>query len=63
MNPAVSDRVVEIPAAGVRLHADLNVPPRPQGVVIFAHGSGSSRVSKRNRRPDLANHLVRALSE
>lgn len=50
MNPAVSDRVVEISSGAALLHADLNVPSRPQGVVIFAHGSGSSRFSKRNRR-------------
>nr|BFE53431.1 hypothetical protein GCM10017745_68580 [Saccharothrix mutabilis subsp. capreolus] len=28
---------------------DLGVPPRPVGVVVFAHGSGSSRHSGRNR--------------
>lgn len=50
MNAAVSDKVVEIPAGAVLLHADLSVPPRPQGVVIFAHGSGSSRFSARNRQ-------------
>lgn len=50
MKVAVFDKIVEIPAGAVRLHADLNVPPRPQGVVIFAHGSGSSRFSARNRQ-------------
>ena len=50
MNAAVSDKVVEILAGAVLLHADLSVPPRPQGVVIFAHGSGSSRFSARNRQ-------------
>ena len=50
MNAVVSDKVVEIPAATVLLHANLSVPPRPQGVVIFAHGSGSSRFSARNRQ-------------
>ena len=50
MNAAVSDKVVEIPAGSVLLHANLSVPPRPQGVVIFAHGSGSSRFSARNRQ-------------
>ena len=28
---------------------DLHLPPRPAGLVIFAHGSGSSRFSRRNR--------------
>lgn len=31
------------------LTGDLAVPVRPVGVVIFAHGSGSSRHSRRNR--------------
>jgi len=31
------------------LHADLVVPDSPAGIVVFAHGSGSSRFSPRNR--------------
>lgn len=31
------------------LGATLGMPQRPRGIVIFAHGSGSSRHSKRNR--------------
>ena len=50
MKAAVSDKLVAIPAGAVLLHGDLSVPPRPQGVVIFAHGSGSSRFSARNRQ-------------
>ncbi|KJE24916.1 putative phosphoribosyltransferase [Frankia torreyi] len=44
-------RVVEvsIPADLVRLAGRLSVPPQPGGVVVFAHGSGSSRISPRNR--------------
>jgi predicted alpha/beta-hydrolase family hydrolase len=34
---------------GVALAADLILPERPGGLVIFAHGSGSSRRSPRNR--------------
>ncbi len=30
------------------LQADLVIPPHPVGLVIFAHGSGSSRLSRRN---------------
>jgi putative phosphoribosyl transferase len=40
---------VRIPAGGVLLDADLTVPEPPAGVVVFAHGSGSSRHSPRNR--------------
>ncbi|WP_341718702.1 alpha/beta fold hydrolase [Micromonospora sp. FIMYZ51] len=39
---------VTIPAAEVDLPADLLMPPEPTGVVLFAHGSGSSRHSPRN---------------
>jgi pimeloyl-ACP methyl ester carboxylesterase len=35
--------------AGVRLQADMVVPDEAVGVVLFAHGSGSSRHSPRNR--------------
>ncbi len=44
--------------AGVTLAGDLNVPNDPLGVVVFAHGSGSSRHSPRNRM--VADHLVEA---
>jgi putative phosphoribosyl transferase len=40
---------VQVPAAGVVLEADVVVPERAQGLVLFAHGSGSSRHSPRNR--------------
>ncbi|MEQ6901870.1 phosphoribosyltransferase family protein [Nocardioides sp. YIM 152588] len=40
---------VEIPADGVVLQGHLHLPARPTGVVVFAHGSGSSRHSPRNR--------------
>jgi putative phosphoribosyl transferase len=42
-------REVEVEVAGVRLIGDLTVPDTPTGLVIFAHGSGSSRKSPRNR--------------
>jgi dienelactone hydrolase len=50
-----SDKVVEeavrVPTAGVVLDGDLAVPgEETRGVVLFAHGSGSSRHSPRNRR-------------
>jgi dienelactone hydrolase len=40
---------IRVPADGHELAADLGQPPRPRGVVAFAHGSGSSRHSPRNR--------------
>ena len=40
----------DVPAGDVTLHADLRVPRQAQGLVIFAHGSGSSRFSRRNRQ-------------
>jgi len=41
--------LVHIDAAGVTLEGNLIVPDRATGVVLFAHGSGSSRFSSRNR--------------
>lgn len=35
--------MVRIPVAGVTLIGDLEIPQRPAGLVLFAHGSGSSR--------------------
>ncbi|HEU4422669.1 MAG TPA: dienelactone hydrolase family protein [Pilimelia sp.] len=43
------DTVVQVPAAGVTLNGDVTLPPQARGVVLFAHGSGSSRLSPRNR--------------
>ena len=43
------DRVVHVPAASVALEGNLSVPPDARGLVLFAHGSGSSRHSPRNR--------------
>ncbi|HEX7443169.1 MAG TPA: phosphoribosyltransferase family protein, partial [Acidimicrobiales bacterium] len=40
---------VEIPVDGVGLEGFLDVPPAATGVVLFAHGSGSSRHSPRNQ--------------
>lgn len=44
-----TQRLVEIPAGPIRLFADLVVPESAVGLVAFAHGSGSSRRSTRNR--------------
>ena len=40
---------VAIPAGSVRLEGSLAWPPGAKGIVLFAHGSGSSRHSPRNR--------------
>jgi putative phosphoribosyl transferase len=40
---------VEIPSGEAVLEGELNVPVGAQGVVLFAHGSGSSRHSPRNQ--------------
>ena len=46
----VAERMpVQIRAGSDLLDGDLVVPPRAAGLVIFAHGSGSSRFSHRNR--------------
>jgi len=40
---------IRIPAGEVELAGDLGIPPGATGIVVFAHGSGSSRLSTRNR--------------
>ena len=43
------DVEVEIPVGDVTLRGHLHLPEQPRGVVLFAHGSGSSGHSPRNR--------------
>lgn len=45
-----SPSAVELLVGGVALPGDLGVPENARGVVLFAHGSGSSRHSPRNRQ-------------
>jgi putative phosphoribosyl transferase len=45
----LTQRPVRIDAAGVALNADLTIPNDSRGLVVFVHGSGSSRFSQRNR--------------
>ena len=40
---------VRVDAGAAGIDGDLRVPERASGLVIFAHGSGSSRFSRRNR--------------
>ena len=43
------ERLVHIPAGSVLLEGNLGLPEGARGIVLFAHGSGSSRFSPRNR--------------
>jgi putative phosphoribosyl transferase len=45
----VEERPARIPFEGTTLEADLAIPANAKGMVLFAHGSGSSRFSRRNR--------------
>ena len=54
MNAMYKDFVL-LPIDHVRLQGDLIVPDQAQGLVIFSHGSGSSRFSPRNKM--VAEHL------
>jgi putative phosphoribosyl transferase len=49
LTPTARAQAVRIPAATVMLDGDLTVPAGSGGIVVFAHGSGSSRHSPRNR--------------
>lgn len=42
-------RTVRVPAGSVKLEGNLTLPKDARGIVLFAHGSGSSRHSPRNR--------------
>lgn len=48
-SPDAAERTVAIQAGGVELDGDLAIPEGARGIVLFAHGSGSSRHSSRNR--------------
>lgn len=42
------ERDVLVPSGNLQLEGELNIPAGASGVVLFAHGSGSSRHSPRN---------------
>lgn len=52
------EKLVHIPANGVTLEGALAIPEGAHGLVLFAHGSGSSRFSPRNNY--VAGELRRA---
>ena len=45
----MEEQLVHVPAGAITLDGNLGVPAGARGVVLFAHGSGSSRHSPRNR--------------
>lgn len=55
--PSFREQELSIRAGEVLLEGTLCLPPEPRGLVLFAHGSGSSRFSPRNR------HVARLLQE
>ncbi len=55
--PAGEEREVTIPVGDQEIRANLSIPPHARGIVLFAHGSGSSRFSPRNR------HVARMLRD
>lgn len=49
MRPLAQAQMLRIPVPGAVLNADLVIPVDAKGIVVFAHGSGSSRHSHRNQ--------------
>jgi putative phosphoribosyl transferase len=45
----IDERMVRVPLGSITLDGNLTLPEGARGVVLFAHGSGSSRHSPRNR--------------
>jgi pimeloyl-ACP methyl ester carboxylesterase len=45
----MAERDVTLDLDAIALYGTLALPPEPRGLVLFAHGSGSSRFSPRNR--------------
>lgn len=50
MNIIPDKQSINIPLGPVELKADLVLPPNAHALVIFAHGTGSSRLSPRNQQ-------------
>ncbi|MBI4688939.1 MAG: dienelactone hydrolase family protein [Nitrospirae bacterium] len=49
MSDNISQKLVHIPAGTVVLEGFLSLPEGAMSIVVFAHGSGSSRHSRRNK--------------
>ena len=56
---AAEEQEIAIPVSGVMLAGTLTVPDAARGLVLFAHGSGSSRYSPRNRFVAASLHRLR----
>jgi len=54
---ALEEQLVRVPSGPATLEGNLTLPEEVRAVVLFAHGSGSSRHSPRNR------HVARLLNE
>lgn len=48
-DPPLRDEEIRVAAGPVSVAGQLTIPEHPKGVVVFAHGSGSSRHSPRNQ--------------
>jgi pimeloyl-ACP methyl ester carboxylesterase len=53
----IEEQLVRVPAGSVTLDGNLTIPQNVRAIVLFAHGSGSSRHSARNR------YVARVLNE
>ena len=53
----ILNEVITIPLEKVTLEGNLQVPENASGLVVFVHGSGSSRFSPRN------NHVAKAMNQ
>lgn len=49
VNQSIQTLSVKIQAGDVTLNGDLQIPSNAKSIILFAHGSGSSRFSPRNR--------------
>jgi putative phosphoribosyl transferase len=65
-----TEQLVQIPIDSIKLEGSLALPREAQGLVVFAHGSGSSRFSPRNnfvarvlREADIGTLLMDLLTE
>ena len=45
----IKSRLIYVPVADDEIQGDLNIPEDSSAIVVFAHGSGSSRHSPRNK--------------
>jgi putative phosphoribosyl transferase len=54
---ALQEQLVRVPAGSVMLDGSLTLPEESRAIVVFAHGSGSNRLSPRNR------YVARVLNE